>query len=49
VEFLIKENTISKIASRQEESIQAVLVNSMTKICSAFCWSMTDGELKVLN
>ncbi len=47
VEFLIKENTLSKIASRPEESIQNVLVSSMTKICSSFCWSMTDNEIKV--
>lgn len=47
VEFLIKENTLSKIANRAEESIQGILINSMTKICSAFCWSMTDAELKV--
>ena len=48
VEFLIKENTLSKIALRQEESIQTVLVDSMTKICSALCWSMTDNEIKTL-
>ncbi len=47
VEFLIKENTLSKLASRQEESIQNVLAGSLTKICSSFCWSMTDNEVKV--
>lgn len=49
VELLIKENILSKIATRQEEGIQSVLVGSMTKICSSFCWSMTDTEIKVEN
>ena len=48
VEFLIKENTLSKIASRQEDAIQNTLSASMNKICSAFCWSMTDNEIKTL-
>jgi hypothetical protein len=47
VELLIKENILSKIAARQEEAIQSILVGSMTKICSSFCWSMTDSEIKV--
>ena len=47
-EFLIKENILSKLASRPEESIQSILVNSMSKICSSFCWSMTDNEIKML-
>ena len=48
VEFLIKENTLSKVACRQEESIQTVLASCMTKIWSAFCWSMTDNEIKTM-
>lgn len=48
VDFIIKENTLSKIANRTEESIQSVLVPSMNKICSAFCSSMTDKEIKIL-
>lgn len=39
---------LSKIANRTEESIQNVLVPCMNKICSAFCWSMTDNEIKML-
>ena len=43
VEFLIKENTLSKVACRQEELIQTVLASCMT-----ICWSMTDNEIKTM-
>ncbi len=48
VDFLVKENTLSKIAARQDDLIQACLVDAMTKICSSFCWSMTNNEVKTL-
>ena len=47
VEFILKENTLGKIAARNEESIQNVLIGVMSKICSSLCWTMTDNELKV--
>ena len=47
VELLTKENILSKLAVRSEESIQSVLVGTMNKICSSLCWSMTDAEMKV--
>ena len=48
MEFIIRENTLGKLANRNEESIQNVLVSCMIKICGAFGWSMTDNEINVL-
>jgi hypothetical protein len=47
VDFFIKENTLGKIASRPEESLQNVLVPCMNKICNALCWSMNDNEIRL--
>ncbi|RMZ92965.1 huntingtin isoform X1 [Brachionus plicatilis] len=48
VDFMIKDNILSKIAKRSEESIQSVLVDSMNRICATFCPSMTDQEIHLL-
>lgn len=48
VDFLIKDNILSKIANRSEESIQSVLVDSMNRICATFCPSMTEQEIQSL-
>ena len=48
MEFFIKENTLGKIASRTEESIQNALISCMNKICNALCWSMNENEIKVI-
>jgi huntingtin len=47
-EFLLKEDTMKKIASRNEESIQNVLTDVMTKLSSSLCCCMTDQEIKVI-
>ena len=46
-EFLIKEDTMKKIAYRTEESIQNILIEVMTKLSNSLCCCMNDNEIKV--
>ena len=46
-EFLLKDDTMRKIASRNEESIQNVLIDVITKLSNSLCCCMTDNEIKV--
>ena len=47
VELLLRDNTLGKIVSRGDESLQNTLVAVVNKICGAFGWCMTHNETNV--